>query len=72
MQKLLASFAAFARRPSDEWEKPKYRSHVRQARALPLYCEILQTLRPNYSDQMAQFVFDVAGHSDGVGNLLAQ
>ena len=47
--------------------------HVRQARAtlslLPKFC---QTLRPNYSDQMAQFVFDIAGHSNGVGDLLAQ
>lgn len=31
-----------------------------------------QTLLPNYSDQMAQFVFDVAWHSHGVSDLLAQ
>jgi hypothetical protein len=30
------------------------------------------TLRPNYSDEMAQFVFDIAGHGDGVGDFLAQ
>jgi hypothetical protein len=29
-------------------------------------------LRPDHSDQIAQFVFDVAGHGDGVGDLLAQ
>jgi hypothetical protein len=34
--------------------------------------KFFQTLRPNYSDEMAQFVFDIAGHSDCVGNLLAQ
>ena len=52
--------------------KPEHRSHVRQARASSLTAKFFQTLGPNYSDQMAQFVFDVAGHSDGMGNLLAQ
>ena len=31
-----------------------------------------QTLHLNYGDQMAQFVFDIAGHGDGVGDFLAQ
>jgi hypothetical protein len=54
-------------------KEPWYRSYVRQARLLPLLqCLIFQTLRPNYSDQMAQFVFDVARHSDGMSDLLAQ
>ena len=44
----------------------------RRERSLSLPRKFFQTLRPNYSDQMAQFVFDVAGHSDGVGDLLAQ
>ena len=40
---------------------------------MPFYSvKFLQTLRANYSDQMAQFVFDVAGHGDGVSDLLAQ
>jgi hypothetical protein len=30
------------------------------------------TLCPNYGDEMAQFVFDIAGHGDGVGDFLAQ
>jgi hypothetical protein len=32
----------------------------------------LQTLHLNYGDQMAQFVFDVARHGDGMSDLLAQ
>jgi hypothetical protein len=49
-------------------------SHVRLARrsSLSLPRKFLQTLGPNYSDEMAQFVFDVAGHGDGVCDFLAQ
>jgi hypothetical protein len=44
----------------------------RRERSLSLPRKFFQTLRPNYSDQMAQFVFDIAGHGDGVGDLLSQ
>ena len=44
----------------------------RRERSLSLLRKFFQTLRPNYSDQMAQFVFDIAGHSDGMGDFLAQ
>ena len=44
----------------------------RRERSLSLLRKFFQTLRPNYSDQMAQFVFDIAGHGDGVGDFLAQ
>ena len=44
----------------------------RRDRSLSYRVKFFQTLRANYSDQMAQFVFDVAGHSDGMGDLLAQ
>ena len=57
----------------DEWAKPYYRSHIRQgARSLSLPRKFFQTLRPNYSDEMAQFVFDVAGHGHGVCDFFAQ
>jgi hypothetical protein len=73
LRKQLAPFDAFARRPCDAWAKPYYRSHVRQGeRSLSLLRKFFQTLRPNYSDEMAQFVFDIAGHSDGVCDFLAQ
>jgi hypothetical protein len=37
------------------------------------YCvKSFQTLHLNYSDQMAQFVFDIARHSHGMSDLLAQ
>jgi hypothetical protein len=39
---------------------------------LSLLRKFFQTLRPNYSDEMAQFVFDIAGHCDGVCDFLAQ
>ena len=41
-------------------------------RSLSLLRKFFQALRPNYSDQMTQFVFDVAGHGDGVCDFLAQ
>ncbi len=44
----------------------------RRERSLSLLRKFFQTLRPNYSDQMAQFIFDIAGHGDGVGDFLAQ
>jgi hypothetical protein len=44
----------------------------KRERSLSLPRKFFQTLCPNYSDEIAQFVFDVAGHSDGVGDLLAQ
>ena len=44
----------------------------RRDRSLSYRVKFLQTLRPNYSDQMAQFVFDIAGTSDGMGDFLAQ
>ena len=44
----------------------------RRARSLSLPRKIFQTLRPNYSDEMAQFVFDVAGRGHGVRDFLAQ
>lgn len=44
----------------------------RRDRSLSQRVKFFQTLRPNYSDQMSQFVFDVAGHRDGIGDLLSQ
>ena len=44
----------------------------RRERSLSLPRKFFQTLCPNYSDEMAQFVFDIAGHGDGVGDFLAQ
>ena len=44
----------------------------RRKRSLSLLRKFFQTLRPNYSDEMAQFVFDIAGHGDGVCDFLAQ
>ncbi len=44
----------------------------RRERSLSLLRKFFQTLRPNYSDEMAQFVFDVAGHGHGVCDFLAQ
>jgi hypothetical protein len=64
--------SALVRRSCDTLAKPKDRSHARQARASFLLRKFFRTLRPNYSDEIAQFVFDVAGHSDGMGNLLTQ
>jgi hypothetical protein len=44
-----------------------------RSRASAFYrVKFYQTLRPDYGDQMAQFVFDVAGHSDSMGDFLAQ
>lgn len=40
------------------------------ASAHPLYC--LNFLRPNYSDEMTQFVLHIARDCDGVGDFLAQ
>ena len=42
--------------------------------ALPFfYCvKFYQRLCPDHGNQMAQFVLDVAGHGDRVGNLLSQ
>jgi hypothetical protein len=55
------------------WAKPKHSSSVPKARPLLSYnVKPLQTLHLNYSDQMTQFVFDVAWHGDGVSDLLAQ
>src|SRR5262249_41397134 len=45
---------------------------ARRDRARSLPRKFFLMLRPNYSDQMAQFVFDVAGHSDGVSYLFTQ
>jgi hypothetical protein len=57
----------------DAWAKPQCRSDVQLAqRSLSLPRKFFQTLRPNYSDEIAQFVFDIAGHGDGVGDFLAQ
>ena len=39
---------------------------------IPASLESFQTLHLNYSDQMAQFVFDVARHGDGMSDFLAQ
>ncbi len=73
LRKQLASFDAFARRPCDAWAKPSCRSDVQLAqRSLSLPRKFFQTLCPNYSDEMAQFVFDIAGHGDGVCDFLAQ
>jgi hypothetical protein len=44
----------------------------RRERSLSLPRKFFQKLRPNYSDEMAQFVFDIAGHGDGVCDFLAQ
>ena len=44
----------------------------RRDRSLSLPRKCFQTLCPNYSDEMAQFVFDIAGHGDGVCDFLAQ
>jgi len=44
----------------------------RRDRSLSYSVKFFQTLHPNYSNQMAQFVFDVARHSNGMGDLLAQ
>ena len=43
----------------------------RRERSLSLPRKFFQTLRPNYSDQIAQFVFDIAGHGYRVGDLLS-
>ena len=56
----------------DAFVTREYRSYVRQARRSFSYGVKYQTLRSNYRDQIAQFVFDVAGHSDGMGDFLAQ
>ena len=44
----------------------------RRERSLSLPRKCFQTLCPNYSNEMAQFVFDIAGHGDGMGDFLAQ
>ena len=41
-------------------------------RYLSYSVKFFQTLHLNYSDQMAQLVFDVARHGDGMSDLLAQ
>jgi hypothetical protein len=38
-----------------------------------MYCaDVWHTLRSQHSDQMAQFIFDIAGHSDSVTDFFAQ
>lgn len=49
---------------------PRYRREGAHASAPSLHC--MNLLRTNYSDEMAQFVFDIAGHRNGVGYFLAQ
>ena len=44
----------------------------RRDRYLSYSVKSFQTLHLNYSDQMAQLVFDVARHGDGMSDLLAQ
>ena len=48
----------------------RYRREGAHASAPSLHC--MNLLRTNYSDEMAQFVFDIAGHRNGVGYFLAQ
>jgi hypothetical protein len=43
-----------------------FRTHTRYG------VKSFQTLHLNHGDQMAQFVFDVARHGDGMSDLLAQ
>ena len=44
-----------------------------RSRASAFYqVKFYQTLRPDHGNQMAQLIFDVAGHRHRVGNLLAQ
>ena len=49
---------------------PRYRREGAHASAPSPHC--MNLLRTNYSDEMAQFVFDIAGHRNGVGYFLAQ
>ena len=55
-----------------ESEKSTVLMSGRRDRYLSYSVKSFQTLHLNDSDQMAQFVFDVARHGDGMSDLLAQ
>ena len=48
-----------------------YSDHAGESLRIPSIRRIHRTLCPDYSDQMAQLIFDIAGRSNRMGNFLS-